>query len=76
MATKKIKFRGRTIECWEKSCRIFNRKDQSDYMSPVLWIGVAPNEQILDQLCDFADTAHDAGEESVRQKLKALLKIS
>ncbi len=76
MAAKKIKFRGRTIECWEKSCRLFNRNDQSDYMSPVLWIGATANEKILGQLCDFADAAHEAGEESIRQKLKALLKIA
>lgn len=76
MAAKKIRFRGRKIECWEKSCRIYSRKDQGDYMSPVLHLGVVPNEKLLDQLCDFADAAHGAGEESMRQKLKALLKIS
>lgn len=76
MAAKKIKFRGRVIECWEKSCRVFNRNDQSYYMSPVLHIGVAIDEKLLAQLCDFADAAHDAGEDSVRQKLKTLLKIT
>lgn len=76
MAAKKIKFRGRKIECWEKSCRIFNRKDQADYMSPVIWLKSPINEDVLAQLCDFADAAYAAGEDGLRQKLKSLLKIS
>ena len=76
MAAKKSKFRGRIVECWEKSCRISNKNDQPYYASPVIHIGNPIDERILAQLCDFADAAYAAGEESVRQNLKALLRIS
>ena len=76
MASKKTKFQGRIVERWEKSCRIFNKDDQSYYMSPVIYIGDTVDEKALGQLCDLADAAYLAGEESLRQKLKALLKIA
>ena len=76
MAAKKTKFRGRNVESWEKSCRISNKNDQPYYVSPVIHIGNPIDEKILTQLCDFSDAAYAAGEESVRQKLKTLLKIS
>ena len=72
---KTIKVKGRKVEVWEKSFRIFNRDSQLFFCTPVLFIGRTPDTAVIAELCEALDSAHEAGKESAKKELRIFLGI-
>ena len=74
MSVKKIKRCGRVVEIWEKSIRIHNRTSQTPYFSKVIFLKQEPNDLLIEQLCDLADSSYKAGYERAKSELRNWLK--
>ena len=73
MSSRKIKRCGRKIELWEKSLRVYSHPSQKEYFSQVIYLNEQPNDKIIEQLCDFADSAYKAGYQAAKDEFKKWL---
>lgn len=71
--TRTIK--GHTVEIWEKSFAVLNKKTQGYYSTGVLFTGTTPKIEAIVKFCEALDAAHDAGKKAAKNELKAWMEI-